>query len=60
MCRGIEELDAKEVELITQLMKYIPPRKPTTKVPKDPDAAKFMAFITLLPKNVFFEGPLLV
>jgi len=56
---GIEILDSEEVEPITRFPKYIPPRKPMMKVPKDLDAMKFMVSTLLLPESVLFEGPLL-
>jgi len=39
---GIEEIDADEAVSINRLPPYIPPRKYTTKVNKDPNSIKFM------------------
>ena len=38
---GIEEIDADESLSITQLPPYVPPRKSTAKVTKDPNSTKF-------------------
>jgi len=38
---GVEVIDAEEAVLITWLPPYVPPRKPTAKVTKDPDSRKF-------------------
>lgn len=56
---GIDEVDLEEVQPITWLLRYIPPRKSMTKVPKDLDNTKFMVSTPLLPKSVMVEGPLL-
>lgn len=56
---GIEEIDADEAMLITQLPPYIPLRKSTTKITKDPDSTKFMVSTPFLVENVPFEGNLL-
>lgn len=52
-------MDSEEGEPMYWLPKYIPPCKGITKVPKDPDNAKFMISIPLLLKKVVSEGMLL-
>lgn len=58
--QGIEEVDAKVVETISMLPKYIPPWKGKTKVTKDPDSRKFRVSTPLLPEKVTFEGSKIV
>lgn len=53
---GIEEIDVEEGESMTWLPKYIPPWKATTKLPRDPNNAKFMVTMPLLLEKVVFEG----
>jgi len=52
---GIEEIDANEVMLITWLLPYIPLRKSTAKLTKDPNSVKFMVSTPLLLENIPFE-----
>lgn len=56
---GVEDMDAVEGVLITQLPPYVPPRKSTIKVTKDLDWTKYKVFMPLLPKEVPMEGDLL-
>lgn len=56
---GIEEIDANEAMLITCLLHYIPPRKSTTNVTKDPNLVKFQVSRPLLSENILFEGNIL-
>jgi len=53
---GVEEIDVEEVELMTQLPKYILPQKAIAKVSKDLDNTKFMVSMPLLSENVVLEG----
>jgi len=53
----MEDIDAKGVEPMTRLPKYIPPRKGKEKVMKDTDTRKFTVSMPLLPEQVPFEGP---
>lgn len=57
--RDIKEMNVKEGEPITQILKYIPSCKSTTKVPKDPNNTKFMISTPLLPEKVVFDGAML-
>lgn len=58
--QGVEEVEAKGIELIYRLPEYIPLRKGKTKATKDPDSGKFVVSTPLLSEHVTFEGPRLV
>ncbi len=53
----IEEFEAQGTCLITRLPKYVPPRKPKSKVPKDIDENKTPLQTPLLPDKKNFDGP---
>lgn len=54
---GAKDIDVEGVEPISKLSDYIPLRKGKVKVIKDPDAAKFIINMPLLPENITFKGP---
>lgn len=59
MTMGIENISTKDVESISWLSPYIPPRKSTAKVTKHPNSLKFKVFTPLLPEEVFIKDELL-
>jgi len=54
--QGIEDIDAKRVEPMMRLPKYIPLQKAKDKVIKDLDTGKFIVSMPLVPMQVPFEG----
>lgn len=56
---GVKDFDVDEAVPTTQLPPYINPRKPTTKVNKDPYSMNFQVSTPFLLKYVTFEGNLL-
>jgi len=54
---GVEEVDAKGVDPISMLPKYIPSWKGKAKATKDLDSGKFGVSTPLLSEQVTFEGP---
>lgn len=56
---GIENISEEGAKPISRLWSYIPPRKPTTKVTKNPISLKLEVFTHFLPEEVPIEGDLL-
>lgn len=59
MNMGNEDISIEGTEPISRLLPYIPPRKPTTKVTKNPNSLKFKVFTPLLMEEVPIEGDLM-
>ena len=57
---GAEDIDIDGVDPISRLLEYIPPCKGKVKVPKVPDAGKFLLNTPLLVEGITFEVPCLV
>ena len=53
----VEEVEAQGADPIQQLLRYVPPRKPKSKVPKDIDESKTPLQTPLLPDEIDFNGP---
>jgi len=53
---GTKDIDAKGLEPITKLPKYIPSQKGKKKVTKDPYSDKFIISMPLLSEQVLFGG----
>lgn len=53
---GIEDIDAKVLEPMTRLPKYISPQKGKAKVTEDPNTKNFTISMPLLPEQDPFKG----
>lgn len=53
----VEEVEAKGVDPITQLPKYVPLRKPKSKLPKDIHESKSPLQTPMLLEEIDFYGP---
>jgi len=53
----VEEVGTQGADPITQLLEYVPPCKPKSKVPKDIDESKTPLQTPLLWDEITFDGP---
>lgn len=56
---GVEDINAEGAKPISHFPTYIPPRKLTAKLTKDPDSLKFKVFTPFFPEEVPIEDDLL-
>lgn len=56
---GVEDISVDEADPILWLPSYMPSRKLSIKVPKDPNVVKFSTCTPFLPEDVPFKGALL-